>query len=247
MRPALPAALLALVVTLGALPLHAASTVTAEAPPVGPFQRVEVSGHAEVVLVQGEREAVTVEGSPRNPARVRVRSEDGRLSIDVEPERGWFTFGQHRPPTITIHFRTLERLSLSGAVKVQAAAIDTPSLRVDASGATTVRIDELKTASLSFSGSGAVTGELAGTATSQRISISGAGTFRAPKLASDEVTVKVSGAGKVVVQAQKKLEASISGAGAIDYYGDPQVTQRVSGAGRITRRSADAAPARMRA
>ena len=243
MRPTPSAAALvvAFVACLAFPAARAASTVAGQPLDVGPFRQVEVSGHAEVVLVQGDRETVTVEGSPRNPARVRVRSNDGKLRITVDEERG-FVFGHGgRTPTVTIAFRTLETLAVSGAVKVQAASVDLPKLAVTATGAASLRIDALRTDDLRFEGSGAVKAEIEGAATVQRVSISGAGTFRGAKLASDDVTAMVSGAGRVIVSARKTLQATISGAGAIDYYGDPAVTQRISGVGKITRRGGEAA------
>lgn len=226
-------------------------TVTAEAPPVGPFDRVEISGHAELILVQGDREAVLIEASPKAQARIRVRSRDGRLRIDASENVSWWSWlggsGGGRP-TITVYFKTLEALDMSGAIKVTSRAIQAPKLRVSASGATSMTVDSLKVGALRFTGSGAVKGDLAGSATDQEISISGAGVFRAPKLASETAAVTVSGAGKVVVNARKTLDASISGAGAIEYFGDPELKQRIGGAGKITRRSsAGVEPVRMRA
>lgn len=220
--------------------VHAArDVVSAEAPPVGPFHRLVVSGHAELILVQGTREAVVVEASPSDRTRVRVRSSDGTVTIDAGGNRAWWDFGGivGRAATITVHFRTLDSLSMSGAIKVSAESIAVPTLRVSAAGATSMNVAELKVDTLRFDGSGAVKGEFAGTAADQEIRISGAGAYRAPKLVSETASVSVSGAGKVVVNVQKKLGASISGAGAIDYYGDPQLSQRVSGAGKIRQRS----------
>lgn len=237
---------------LGIVPVIAAAksdTVTAEAPPVGPFDQVDITGRAELILIQGDREAVLIEASPKARSRIRVRSRDGRLRIDVNENLSWWSWfgsGGGRRPTITVHFKTLESLTMSGAVAVTSSAIQGPELRVSAAGATSMKVDALKVESLRFFGSGAVKGEFAGSATDQAVSISGAGAYRAPKLVSETASVSVSGAGKVVVNAQKKLDASISGAGAIEYFGDPVLKQRVSGAGKITRRSSAGEPAPVR-
>ena len=227
----------------------AAETLVAEAPPVGPFDRIRVSGDAEVVLVQGDREAVTVEASPKSRAKVRVRSQDGRLSIDAG--RGtWMRIlpgSGARRPTVTIYFRNLAALDVSGAIKVTAARLEVPALRISASGAATIRVDALDTDELRFAGSGAVHGEFAGNAGRQRVAISGAGDYVAPNLVSAGATVRVSGAGKVAVNAQKTLDATISGAGVIEYYGNPEVHERISGAGRIVKRSADTVATPLRA
>lgn len=226
-------------------------TVTAEAPPVGPFQQVEISGHAELILVQGDREAVLIEASPTSQVRIRVRSKDGRLRIDVSEQGswwGWFGGGSGRRPTVTVHFKTLEALDLRGAVKATATSIRSPKLRVHASGAASMKVDALEVEALRFAGSGAVRGAFAGSAGTQEILISGAGAFRSPKLVSQTAAVTVSGAGKVVVNAQKQLDATISGAGAIEYLGDPVVKQQITGAGKITRRwSGEVAPKHTRA
>lgn len=232
--------LLAAAAGLWGVAAHAKSdVVTAEAPDVGSFQRVEVMGHADLVLVQGDREAVVVEAPAKSEARVRVRSNNGRLTIDVgESPTFKLWMGGADEPRVIVYFRALESLKTSGSIKVTAATIVSPSLAIDASGAATIRVDALKVDALRFSGSGAVKGEFAGTATEQTIQISGAGSYRGSKLASETAKVTVSGAGKVSVNAKRQLDASISGAGAIEYFGDPALRQRVSGAGKITRRPA---------
>jgi hypothetical protein len=254
-RLALPFALLAAV----ALALAAAwftlagrggggERVTAAAPPVGPFTRVALNGYAELLLVQGEREAVTIEATPRASARIRIRSADGKLTIDAVDDRPWWGFlagGSPRPPKVTVHFRTLEALDLAGAVKVAAASIEADRLAIEASGAATVKVDALRAQSLRFAGSGAVKGEFAGSLADQSIAIAGAGDYRAAGLASQTAKIAVSGAGRAVVSVAKSLDAEISGAGSIEYIGDPVVHDRISGAGRISRRSAGAGGVRV--
>jgi hypothetical protein len=247
-RLALPLALLAAVAVALAAAWYTlagrgggSERVTAAAPPVGPFTRVAVNGYAELLLVQGEREAVTIEASSRASARVRIRSADGKLTIDAVDDRPWWGFlagGSPRPPTITVHFRALEALDLAGAVKVAAASIETDRLAIDASGAAAVKVDALRAQSLRFAGSGAVKGEFAGSLADQSITIAGAGDYRAAGLASQTAKIAVSGAGRAVVSVAKSLDAEISGAGSIEYIGDPVVHDRISGAGRISRRGA---------
>lgn len=215
--------------------------VTAETLPVGPFTRIGLNGFAELVLVQGDRESVTIEASPRASARIRVHAADGRLSIDAVEDRPWWSFlahGTSRPPRITVQFRNLESLEVAGAVKVVAASIEAQKLAIEASGATSVKVDALRAQSLRFSGSGAVKGEFGGTLDDQTIAIAGAGDYRASGLESQTARIAVSGAGRAVVRVAKSLDAEISGAGSIEYIGDPVVRDRISGAGKITRRSA---------
>jgi hypothetical protein len=224
----------------------AGGEVTTEVRAVEPFHRIELSGHAEVTLIQGASESVTVIASSRGQPGVRARVENGVLLITAGDRRRWWDtlFGASRggpTPQINIAFKTLDAVALAGAIKLSAARIDAQDLQIAASGGSTVRIDDLQAKSLRIAGSGALKATLAGKVVDQSISISGAGEVRADRLVSENARVSVSGAGSVVVNAEKTLRASISGAGVVDYFGNPEVKQSVSGVGRVKRReTADA-------
>ena len=208
---------------------------------VGAFREVRVTGHAEVVLVQGDAGSVVVEAVQRSHSRVTVRAEDGVLSIFASENAPWWSSllgrSDRRPPRVTVRFREIDTLVLAGAVRVSADRWKAGDLSIKASGATSVAIEALDASTFRFAGSGAVKGELSGRATAQEVLISGAGSYRAAEFVTDRADVKVSGAGKVVVHANRTLDAAISGAGAIDYRGNPEVRERISGAGRIRRLS----------
>jgi hypothetical protein len=95
----------------------------------------------------------------------------------------------------------------------------------------------LQATTLRLDGSGAIKANVAGKVQRQRIDLSGAGSFQASKLASDEAVIEVSGAGKAVVNAANSFEVDISGAGAVEYLGDPKVKQSISGIGKVRRRN----------
>jgi len=204
------------------------------------FQRIEVSGIAEIVLVQGYKETISI----GNPSRAGVTAsvEGNTLRIARTDDRRWWHSllggGSGRTPRIIVTFKDLQYIAASGAVQVRAAAVNVPDLRVSNSGSTSLKIDDLQARTLRVSGSGAMTAELTGRVVDQQVAISGAADYRAENLVSDSATVTVSGAGVVVVHARQKLKASISGAGSIEYLGDPDVEQRVSGAGRVKNRKA---------
>ncbi len=224
----------------------AAGEVTREVRAVDPFHRIELSGHADVTLIQGESDSVTVVASSRGQPRVRAQVENGVLLISAGDTRRWWDtlVGASRggpTPQINIAFKTLDAIALAGAIKLSAARIDARDLHIAASGGSAVRIDDLQAQSLRIAGSGALKATLAGKVVDQSISISGAGEVRADRLVSENARISVSGAGSVVVNVEKTLRASISGAGIVDYFGNPAVKQSVSGVGRVKRReTADA-------
>jgi hypothetical protein len=215
--------------------------VFAEQRALPPFSRIVIDGFVEVTLVQGGTETVTIEAPSKQLASVRTDVSDGTLTIANNQSRRWwseFLGGAVRPARVTVTYREIEAISAAGAVKIRADRLKTDRLKVSASGATSLKISDLDTKELSVSGSGAMKVEIVGRATAQSIAISGAGDYRAAELVSDDARVTVSGAGRVVVQAEKTLRIGLSGAGSVEYIGNPKVTQQISGAGRVKRRDA---------
>jgi len=206
-----------------------------------PFNRVVVEGFADVTLAQGPAEAVRIEAGTKQLASMQARVSAGTLTISNGAARSWWSgfFGLGtRGSRITVTFRELDTVVAAGAVKIRVDGIKTDRLKVSASGATSLRITNLNASELSVTGSGAMRAEVSGRVGEQRVSISGAGDYRAAELASDEARVSVSGAGRVVVQVEKTLKIGLSGAGSVEYIGDPKVSQSISGAGRVKRRDA---------
>jgi len=220
------------------------SAEVAEQRVLPPFSRIVVKGFAEVTLVQGGAESVIVEGGARPGAQADI--SDGTLTIAGGRSRHWWSWpfgGGARPVRVTVTFRALDAISAAGSVELRADRLSADRLAVSASGATSVRIADLDAKELSVDGSGAMKAELAGRTVTQKIAISGAGEYRAADLASQDARVTVSGAGQVVVRAEKTLRIVLSGAGSVEYLGNPEVTQEITGVGRVSRRAAAVTPA----
>jgi len=204
------------------------------------FHRLEIDGQVEVTLVQGAAEGVTVEAPSSMLRRVRTEVRDGTLFIDAaEQRRTWQWFSGRRgrhTPRVTVNLREVDRIEAAGAVTVAADSLKAGELRLDLAGACSLKIRDLQATTLRLDGSGAIKANIAGKVQRQRVDLSGAGSFQASKLASDEAVIGVSGAGKAVVNAANSLEVDISGAGAVEYLGDPKVKQSISGIGKVRRR-----------
>jgi hypothetical protein len=209
---------------------------------LAPFKRLDISGTAEIALVQGGTESVVITTPASREEYIDAEVRGDTLYIEAADSSRWWNLvlggGGARTTQIVITFKELESIAAAGTVKLTSAEIKVPDLRISGAGGTSVRIDNLQTGQLRLSGAGALKAELAGRVTEQNVSIAGAGEYRGGKLVSQNATVSVAGAGQVVINAEKTLNATISGAGSVDYIGDPKVTERVSGAGRVRRRDA---------
>lgn len=240
-------AFLSVVVALGLVASFASSGSEAvaaevsETVPVRPFHSVRIDGDADVTLRAGDRETVTVVIPERQRHDLLIAVENGELRIgprDEEQSGVHFFVRDRKAPRITITFRTLDTVQLSGAVKLHADTLRTPHLAISASGAASIDVDNIRADQMRIDGSGAFKATLGGRVARQDIVISGAGKYHSPDLVSDDARVEVSGAGHVFVNAGKRLQIRSSGAGSVEYVGDPQVIKEISGVGRVRRHSA---------
>ena len=206
------------------------------------FHRLDIRGYAQVTLVQGATEGVTLDGSSTLLRRIRTEVSDGTLVIDAASERhGWVWLtgtGSTRPARITINLRELDRIEAAGAVSIAAASLKADELYLDVAGATKLHIGDLQAARLRLDGAGATKADIAGKVTQQDIDLSGAGSYEASRLVSDDAKIDVSGAGKALVNVRRTLKVDLSGAGKVEYIGDPELRQSISGIGKVTKRAA---------
>lgn len=228
--------LLTVTITIaGAAGISRGATAEQELPP---FDRVAVEGHMDVTLVEGKTEGIALAGAPDDLRGLRLDVTEGMLTIaNTRARRWWLDFmGEVRPARITLTYSKLNALAVEGAATVRVGRLATDRLSVSGTGATSVSIGALEANELTVTGSGALKMEVAGRTVSQKIRISGAGDYQAAKLDSQTAAVTVSGAGRVVVRAQKTLDIGVSGAGSVEYFGGPKVTQDIRGVGSVRRR-----------
>src|SRR5690348_10493081 len=151
------AASLAAIATVSISRSAKASASVHETRSVSGVRRIEISGQAAVVLVQGNDEGVTVDATAS--ARVRTEVTDATLTIDVEHRRhmfGWFTGrSSERAVRIKVNLRDIDRIEVAGAVSIAADRLNSKDLFLDLSGACSLRVGDLQAATLKLDGSGA--------------------------------------------------------------------------------------------
>ena len=217
-----------------------AADVVRETRAVAGFSRIEVEGQADITLRQGTTEALTLEATAQGLKQILTEVRGRTLRISLGGQSHWWQWtpggSATRTPRITIDLIQLERIEAAGAVNIVADSLKVSELRLDFAGACKLKIGDLQATRLRLDGAGAIKAEIAGKVAEQSIDLSGAGSYLAVDLISDNVAVLVSGAGKAIVNAKTLLKADISGAGLVEYTGNPRLEQEVSGIGKIRRR-----------
>jgi hypothetical protein len=220
---------------------------------VSGFDRLSLVGAGDVMITQGEDEALTVEAEDNLIPYLMSEVQNGKLvlgftdaakRVNVRPGKG-ITFHLRVKELrridllgagdITLSSVDAERLEilLAGAGDIEASSVDVGRLEVLLAGAGDVRIDSLKVEALVIHLNGAGDVELAGQAAEQGVFLNGAGNYRAGELESQATTVEVNGVGDVTVWARNTLDVRINGPSTVKYYGSPQVTKHIDMVGRL--------------
>lgn len=204
--------------------------------PVSGFDKIELSGSGEVILVQDSLDGLTVEADkdilPYLVTEVRGRTLHlGKLERNWKRDN-WFSGNGKRK--FYVSMKTIKGISISGSGSVSSENIDTDMIGVNISGSGDIEVDAIRSdkIDLRISGSGGCT--LAGNVNEQVISISGSGSYTAEDLASKYTEIRVSGSGNATVQVEESLDVRISGSGSIRYSGNPQdLSLASSGSGKV--------------
>lgn len=199
-----------------------------------PFERLELSGTANVRLIQGERDQVFVAGDAEAQKQIELDYSGDRLQI--RSVDGWKMWRSQRPQ-IDVTLRRLNHLILSGAGDLHApGAFRCAQLTITISGAGSARFDELTADKLNFGISGAGTGRISGQAHELTLRVSGKGRLQAENLQVARAGISISGIGDAEVWATEQLAISVSGFGQVDFWGRPEVQRQSSGISRINAR-----------
>lgn len=205
-----------------------------ETRPVAGFTGLQFKAVGKIILTQGEQETLTIEADPEIRERVKTEVRDGILIITYDADwKDWTGINliDKGVPNFYLTMKEIKSLAISGVGNLDAAAITTDALHLSLGGPATMTIGSLTVNALKVDMSGVGSIDVAGKCSEQNLELSGAGSYKAPRLESEQTTVKLSGVGNATVWANVMLYATISGAGAVEYYGSPKITQNISGIG----------------
>ena len=180
----------------------------------GDFRAIKASGAVDIILKQGSKTSVVLEGENEMLSHMRTEVQNGVLRIYRDKDSGTIRSllgGKDDKVVAYITTPQLTGLELSGASEVKSDAVFTAeNFNIKASGASEVTIG-LKAKTLNVEASGASDIHLTGQVESQQVHISGSSEYEASKLLSKRATVEASGASDASVSAES-LSSHASGA-----------------------------------
>jgi hypothetical protein len=205
---------------------------------VSGFHAINVSSAFDVVLSQGNEDAVAVSASEKEYVdKISTTVENGVLKIRFEDKKIWKNMGRMKLKAY-ISFKNLDALHVSGACNIKVeGTIKSESLKLHFSGASDMdgKLD-VKDLDVHLSGASDIT--LNGVASNMKVDVSGASDFKGYDLQADYCQAEASGASSVKVTVNRELSARATGASEVGYKGNGVTKDiKTSGASNISKRS----------
>ena len=206
---------------------------------LGEFDRISMRGIGKLVISQGKKQEVTLEGDDIAISRITTNVTDGKLVIDigrdwVEKLSAGFDFLSSHDIRITIVAKNLKDLEVAGAADIEVSGIKTDELGLRLVGASNVKVDGLKADRLETEIPGAGKIRVEGEVKDQSVVLAGAGNFSGHQLKSKTAKVVLSGVGSAQLWVTDELDVTIAGVGSVEYYGSPRIKQSVTMLGKVT-------------
>lgn len=202
---------------------------------MGDFHSVVVGSAFKVILKQGEKCSVEIQGSEEEKANVQLEIKDNQLRITTDCK------GKKNcelPEKIVLTMKDLKKLNVSGACNLEMEGKFKASGEVDLllSGAANVELD-IDAPEIDCKVSGAVNLELEGSTPELDLKTSGAANIDASDMKAQKVRVGASGASHSEVYAANEIQIAASGACSVQYAGGGTLTEKsVSGASSVKKK-----------
>jgi len=200
---------------------------------VGGFDSVRFGTSGELIITQGDREALEVVARAGDLPYIVTEVSNGTLSIGRQGAGPFLSF---RTPVFRLMMTTISSLEAHSSGNISARDLRADSLRIRVSSSGGVSIASLAANSLEvlISSSGSL--RAAGTVDRQDVLLSSSGNYTAGALSCKTARVRVSSSGNATLRVSDSLDASVTSSGDVRYYGSPQgVNGKVTSSGRLVR------------
>ena len=211
--------------------VRGSGVMTTETREVSGLRSLLVEYPADVVIRQGDTEALVIEGDDNLLPQLQSVVRFGELRFGNSEPDWQARVNPSRNVRLTLTVKELREVNFASAGTLRIEGLTTDAFTVSLNGAGDMTLNDLHTQKLECNQSGAGNITASGVADSVRVRISGLGNFEAPDLKTQTADLRISGAGNATVWVARDLTLDISGAGSIRYYGSPAVHERISGAG----------------
>ncbi|RXK62273.1 DUF2807 domain-containing protein [Lacibacter luteus] len=211
----------------------------AEPRKVSSFHGIRVSSAFDVIIKQGNEEAVVVSASEEKyRSRIKTEVVDGILRITYDNEGVWKWNSENKKLRAYISVKNIDKLDISGATDVKIdGVLKGTNLKVNLSGASSLK-GAVAYESMNIDQSGASDSKLSGSVKNLDVDVNGASDFNCFELVADNCRAVASGASDIFVTVNNDLKVNASGASDVQYKGTASVSDfKTSGASSLKKRT----------
>jgi hypothetical protein len=206
---------------------------------VAAFDKISSVGPQDVVVIQGEQQAIRAEGPPAALSVLEAVVKDGTLVI--RPREG---FGGHwrglQGTTFYVTVPRLEAVSLAGSGNMRVDKVAGKEFEGTIAGSGELNIGDLRTDEASFSIGGSGNVVAAGQVVRTRVAIGGSGQVHGEGLQSQTASVSIGGSGDAALAVQRDARISIMGSGNVEIAGPAHCSVTKFGSGNVSCANSDA-------
>lgn len=214
-----------------------AAKITQFIPEGATFSGLFFKSVGEIFIIQGEPCGLKIEGSDDLTEAIQVTVKDDVLEIEYHADiEDWTNFrwaDGEKKLRYYVTMPEIEKINMEGAGILLGDSLKGESLTVIQGGAGKIELHNLTYQALDAELGGLGEILVTGQVETEKVNLSGAGSYKAEELQSQDAEVLLSGAGSATVWAETTLKATVTGAGSIKYKGAPTVEQQNTGIGEI--------------
>jgi len=186
------------------------------------FEKVVITGHADVHLYPDSKNEVRASGNNINWELFQTEVKDGSLHIYYDKYRSDNNFKNEPKLTIQLAYQDMEELVLEGKIWV-ATEGEWKSRNMNIHGMGMIKGQmEVRAEYLTVAIEGMPRLEMSGKAENAKITMEGMGGIDASRLVTRRAYTKAEGMGKIQIDAREELKGTFSGIGSINYSGNPE-------------------------
>ena len=203
-----------------------------------PFSGISLNNSFNVILKQGSKQSVKIEGSQEVINDINTTVKDGNWSIHTKKKNGKWNNNNKSKTTVYITIPKLKKLAVSGSGSIEAGDFNVNDLKLAIGGSGKIKINVSASGDIKSAISGSGNMNLSGKAQSLTASIAGSGSVVGKTLSVKTMKASIAGSGNVYAEVSSSINASIAGSGSVYYTGSASnVSSKTSGSGRVKKRS----------
>lgn len=196
------------------------------------FQRLEVNLPASVQIRIADVPSITVTAPKSIFKSLKTPAGDGVLKIETSP----CISADNDEIQIELSVISLKSIVINGSGSIiMNDSLLVEKLRLKINGSGEMRLDKVITNQLDFDLNGSGKAIVKGMTEELEVQINGSGSFNGLGLLTSETEAKINGSGNAKVHATDNLSVKVLGSGRLHYKGNPQIKTNISGSGSVAK------------